>query len=70
MMDNRKRIAKELKKNPDGFTISELSKKMNASRQTVANCFAFLEGAGMVKIRRAGMAKIYFLIKGGRKHHA
>ena len=57
---NRDKIIKELKKNSNGFTVSELSKKLNVSRQTIANCFAFLEGAKKVKIRQAGMAKIYF----------
>ncbi len=60
MDKNRTIIIKELKKNPNGFTISELSKKLNLSRQTIANCFAFLEGAQKVKIRKVGMAKIYF----------
>ena len=58
--NNRERIIKELKKNQNGFTISELAKKLNLSRQTIANCFAFLEGAQKVKIRKTGMAKIYF----------
>lgn len=57
---NREKIIRELKKNLNGFTISELAKKLNLSRQTIANCFAFLEGAEKVKIRKAGMAKIYF----------
>ncbi len=60
MDKNREIITKELKKNPNGFTISELSKKLNLSRQTISNCFAFLEGAQKVKIRKTGMAKIYF----------
>ena len=60
MDENRELIIKELKKNPNGFTVSELAKKLGLSRQTVANCFAFLEGAEKVKIRKAGMAKIYF----------
>ena len=60
---NREKIIKELKKNPNGFTVSELSKKLNISRQTVANCFAFLEGAEKVKIRQVGMAKIYFWVE-------
>lgn len=60
MEESRRRIIAELKKNPNGFTVSELSKKLKVSRQTVANCFAFLEGARKVKIRKAGMAKIYF----------
>ena len=63
MEPNREKIIRELKKNPDGFTVSELSKKLDVSRQTIANCFAFLEGAEKVKIRPAGMAKIYFWIE-------
>tara|TARA_Y100000310_G_C20676751_1_gene813542 strand:- start:1511 stop:1705 length:195 start_codon:yes stop_codon:yes gene_type:complete len=60
MDKNRKKIIQELKKNPNGYTISELSKKIKLSRQTIANCFAFLEGAKKVIIRKTGMAKIYF----------
>ena len=56
----REKIVSELGKNSKGYTVSELSKKMKLSRQTIANCFAFLEGAGKVDIRRAGMAKIYY----------
>ncbi len=67
MAVNRDKITKELKSNPNGFTVSELSKKLNVSRQTITNCFAFLEGAEKVKIRQAGMAKIYFWDKGGKK---
>ena len=57
---NQEKIIKELKENPRGFTVSELSKKLKVSRQTVTNCFAFLEGAKKVKTRQTGMAKIYF----------
>ncbi len=60
MKEIRNQVVAELKKNSNGFTVSELSKKLKVSRQTVANCFAFLEGAQKVKIRKAGMAKIYF----------
>ena len=59
-MKNREKIIQELRKNPNGFTISELSKKLKLSRQTISNCFAFLEGAQKVEIRKAGMAKIYY----------
>ena len=67
---NREKIIKELKENPEGFTVSELSKKLGISRQTVSNCFAFLEGAEKIKTRQTGMAKIYFWAgnkKGGEK---
>ncbi|MFH0712059.1 MAG: winged helix-turn-helix domain-containing protein [archaeon] len=57
---NQEKIIKELKENPEGFTVSELSKKISVSRQTVSNHFAFLEGAKKVKTRQTGMAKIYF----------
>ena len=63
MKPNREKIIRKLEKNPNGFTVSELSKKLNISRQTIANCFAFLEGAEKVKIRQAGMAKIYFWVE-------
>lgn len=56
----RDKIIAELRKNQAGYTISELSKKLKLSRQTIANCFAFLEGAQKVNIRKAGMAKIYY----------
>ncbi|MFH1358476.1 MAG: HTH domain-containing protein [archaeon] len=60
MENSKEKIVLELKKNPKGYTISELSKKLNLSRQTIANCFAFLEGAQKVDIRKVGMAKIYY----------
>ncbi len=54
MDPNREKIIKSLKKNPNGFTVSELAKKLKLSRQTITNTFAFLEGAKKVKIRQAG----------------
>jgi len=51
------------KENPEGFIVSELSKKISVSRQTVSNCFAFLEGAEKVKTRQTGMLKFIFGIK-------
>ena len=54
-MDNKEKIIKELKKNPNGFAVSELSKKLNISRRIVLNCFAFLEGAEKVKLMKVGI---------------
>ncbi len=56
----RDKIIKELKSSKEGNTISELAKKLKTSRNTVAIVFAFLEGAGKVSVRKAGMAKIYY----------
>lgn len=60
MDKNKIKIIQELKKSSNGYTISELAKKLNLSRQTIANSFAFLDGAQKVIIRKTGMAKIYF----------
>ena len=60
MEKTREKIILELRKNSSGYTISELSEKLKLSRQTIANCFAYLEGAGKVNVRKAGMAKIYY----------
>ena len=40
---------------------------ISISRQTVSNCFAFLEGAKKIKTRQTGMAKIYFWVKKGEE---
>ena len=60
------RVIRELQKNEQGYTISELAVKMRMSRQTIANAFAFLEGAEKVFIRQAGRAKIYYWKKEGK----
>ena len=56
---DKEEVIRELKHSKDGFTVSELSSKMKVSRHTVANVFAYLEGAGKISVRKAGMAKIY-----------
>lgn len=53
-------VVKELKARKEGYTISELALKLKVSRHTIANVFAFLEGAEKVSIRQVGMAKIYY----------
>ena len=56
----RDKVSKELMEHKEGYTVSELASKLNVSRQTIANVFAYLEGAGKVSIRKVGMAKIYY----------
>lgn len=57
---DRELVKKELKLRKEGYTISELASKLNVSRHTIANIFAFFEGAEKVSIRQVGMAKIYY----------
>lgn len=59
---NLEKVIKMLKENSGGIIIYELAKKTGASRQIIANCFAFLESARKVEKRQTGMVKIYFWI--------
>jgi len=56
------KLIRILKKNSErGLTITELVNKSELSRSAVRTVLAKLEGAKKVSVRKAGMAKIYFL---------
>ncbi len=59
----REKLIKTLQKHPQGLTITELIRVSGLSRSAILMELAKLEGANEVKIRRAGMAKIYSLVK-------
>lgn len=61
-MEIKDKIIQEMKGNKNGYTISELSRKLKISRNTIAISFAYLEGKGNLSIRAAGMAKIYYWV--------
>ena len=59
---NMKKIIEILEKESvKGSTITELVKNSKLSRHIVLKTLAQLEGADKVRIRKAGMAKIYSL---------
>jgi predicted transcriptional regulator len=64
----RKKLIKTLQKFPQGLTITELIKISGLSRSAILMELAKLEGAKEVKLRRAGMAKIYSLVKEDEKN--
>ncbi len=49
-----------LKKNTDGLTIMEIATLLKISRNTVAVALAELKGAGLIRIRPVGMAKLHY----------
>jgi Mn-dependent DtxR family transcriptional regulator len=49
-----------LKKNIEGLTIIEISKLLKISRNTVAVALAELKGAGLIRIRPVGRAKLHY----------
>lgn len=62
-MNVKNKLIDTLKKNPQGLTITELVKESELSRSAIIVQLAKLEGANKVKVRIAGMAKIYSLIE-------
>ena len=57
---NKENIIKLLQKRPDGLTISDLAKELRLSRNTIVVVLAELKGAGKVRMRPIGMAKLYY----------
>ncbi len=60
------KIIKILKNNKEGLTIAELVRKLKSSRFIVRNHLSKLEWGGKVYYKQAGMAKVYFLKRGGK----
>ena len=57
------RIIELLKSHPEGLTILEISEKLNANRATVTKYIYKLHGAGKIKFRKVGPAKLCYLKK-------
>lgn len=61
-MEEKQIIVDILENNNIGLTITELVRISNLSKSAVRTILAELNGAGRVKFRRIGMAKVYSLI--------
>ena len=66
MKTKKELVIELLKKNTDGLTIIEISKKLKISRNTVAVALAELKGAEQIRIRPVGKAKLNYW-KGKKK---
>jgi DNA-binding transcriptional ArsR family regulator len=60
MKSKIKLVEELLKKNKDGMTIIEIAEALDISRNTVAVALAELKGAGLVRIREIGRAKLHY----------
>jgi Mn-dependent DtxR family transcriptional regulator len=60
-------VVRILRDNTDGLTIMEIADILKISRNTVAVALAELKGAGLVRIRPVGMAKLHYWNGGGKK---
>ena len=63
-MGKKELVVSLLKKNVDGLTVIEIAKALKISRNTVAVVLAELKGAGLIRIRPIGMAKLHYWKKG------
>jgi len=58
MVNNFKKIKDLLKKNRGGYTVSEIAKKTNCSRNTARTYIERLIGEGKVNVRKVGPSKL------------
>lgn len=49
-----------LKKETDGLTVVEIAQKLKISRNTAAVALAELRGAGLIRVRPVGVAKLHY----------
>ena len=56
-----KKILEHLKKNPHGLMISEIAEALGVHRHTITKYIYRLEGAGLIKVRKVGIAKLCYL---------
>ena len=62
----KKRVEELLRRDTDGLTTVEISRKLEFSRNTVAVALAELKGEGLIRIRPVGVAKLNYW-KGNRR---
>lgn len=61
MRKNKKELVEKLlRSKAEGLTIAEIAKILCISRNTVAVAIAELRGAGSIRVRQIGMAKLNY----------
>lgn len=56
-----KRMLKYLRKHPEGTTMLDLAAALGVHRHTVTKYVYRLEGAGKIRIRKVGIAKLCYV---------
>ena len=59
-MSNIDSVTELIRKHKEGLTVSEIASLLKISRNTAAVALANLEGAGKIKVRAVGMAKLHY----------
>ena len=58
--EKKELVVNLLKRESEGFTVIGIARKLKISRNTVAVALAELKGAGMIRIRPVGIAKLHY----------
>ncbi len=59
-MNKKESVIRLLRRNRDGLTVVEIARTLSISRNTVAVVLAGLIGAGKVRVRPVGVAKLHY----------
>lgn len=65
-MSKKELVVDLLKRNRDGLTVVEIARELGISRNTVAVALAELVGAGKIRVRPVGIAKLHYWQGGSR----
>jgi len=63
MVGWKEKVVGVLKQNLHGLSVSEIARKLDTTRITVALVLAELKGEGKVLVRMVGVAKLHYLKK-------
>lgn len=61
MVTKKELIIELLKSDTDGLTTVDIAQRLKISRNTVAVVLAELKGAGLLRIRPVGVARLHYL---------
>lgn len=65
-MSKKELVSNLLKHNRDGLTVVEIARELRISRNTVSVALAEFIGAGKVRVRPVGIAKLHYWQGGNR----
>lgn len=63
--EKQERVVNTLKEHQEGLTIADLASQLKLTRNTISINLAELRGAGKIRIREVGKAKLHYFLDCG-----